>query len=67
MIDFSFSPTSNYTDIYQVTHGGLLIAKACHIKPKQKHVLEVSLKNIILNLNVLYLQMSIEIDFLYLN
>uniref|UniRef100_A0A3P9LP17 Cadherin-related family member 5 n=1 Tax=Oryzias latipes TaxID=8090 RepID=A0A3P9LP17_ORYLA len=41
MIDFSFSPTSNYTDIYQVTHGGLLIAKACHLKPKQKHVLEI--------------------------
>ncbi|XP_036068314.1 uncharacterized protein LOC118598871 isoform X2 [Oryzias melastigma] len=41
MIYFSFSPTSNYTDIYQVTQGGLLIAQTCHLKPKQKHVLEI--------------------------
>ncbi|RVE71889.1 hypothetical protein OJAV_G00056520 [Oryzias javanicus] len=41
MIYFSFSPTSNYTDIYQVTQGGLLIAQTCHLKPNQKHVLEI--------------------------
>lgn len=67
MIYFSFSPTSNYTDIYQVTQGGLLIAQTCHLKPKQKHVLEVSLKKIIRSLHVLLLQMSVKIDFLCLN
>ncbi|KAM6937886.1 cadherin-related family member 5 [Xenentodon cancila] len=42
MIYYTFSPTSNHTDIYQVTHGGFLIAKSSHLKPKQKHVLEVT-------------------------
>ncbi|XP_056242605.1 cadherin-related family member 5 [Seriola aureovittata] len=39
---FTFSPTSNYTDIYQFTHEGLLIARTDHLKPKQKHTLEVT-------------------------
>ncbi|XP_015820100.2 cadherin-related family member 5 isoform X1 [Nothobranchius furzeri] len=42
MIYFTFSDTSNYTDIYQVTKGGLLLAKTNHLKPKQKHILEVT-------------------------
>lgn len=41
MIYFTFSSTSNHTDIYQVTREGLLIAKTSELKPKQKHVLEV--------------------------
>ncbi|XP_014854265.1 PREDICTED: cadherin-related family member 5-like isoform X1 [Poecilia mexicana] len=41
MIYFSLGVTSNHTDIYQVTQSGLLIAKTSHLKPKQKHVLEV--------------------------
>ncbi|XP_047451498.1 cadherin-related family member 5 [Mugil cephalus] len=41
MIGFTFSPTSNHTDIYQVTREGLLIARNSRLKPKQKHVLEV--------------------------
>lgn len=44
MIHFSFSPTSNYTDIYQITQEGLLITKTNQLKPKQKHVLEVSFR-----------------------
>ncbi|KAM4572999.1 cadherin-related family member 5 isoform 2-T2 [Odontesthes bonariensis] len=42
MIYFTFSPTSNHTDIYQVTQGGLIIARTSYLKPKQKHVLEVT-------------------------
>ncbi|CAG5958094.1 unnamed protein product [Menidia menidia] len=42
MIYFTLSPTSNHTDVYQVTQGGLLIARASLLKPKQKHVLEVT-------------------------
>ncbi|XP_043980618.1 cadherin-related family member 5 [Gambusia affinis] len=41
MIYFGLGATSNHTDIYQVTQSGLLIAKTSHLKPKQKHVLEV--------------------------
>lgn len=43
MIHFTFSPTSNHTDIYQVTQEGLLIAMTNELKPEQKHFLEVSL------------------------
>ncbi|KAM4734239.1 cadherin-related family member 5 [Anableps anableps] len=42
MIYFTFGAASSHTDIYQVTHGGLLIAKTSHLKPKQKHFLEVT-------------------------
>ncbi|GAA6230427.1 uncharacterized protein LOC108875146 [Lates japonicus] len=42
LIHFTFSPTSNYTDIYQLTQEGLLIAKTNQLKPKQKHILEVT-------------------------
>nr|XP_020469292.1 cadherin-related family member 5-like [Monopterus albus] len=41
MISFTFSPTSNHTDIYQFARDGFLIARANQLKPKQKHVLEV--------------------------
>ncbi|XP_061577937.1 protein dachsous [Cololabis saira] len=41
-IIYAFSPTSNHTDIYQVTPGGFLIAKTNQLKPNQKHVLKVS-------------------------
>ncbi|XP_070764295.1 cadherin-related family member 5 [Enoplosus armatus] len=41
MIYCTFSPSSNHTDIYQITQEGLLIAKSDQLKPKQKHVLEV--------------------------
>ncbi|XP_017260986.1 uncharacterized protein LOC108229822 isoform X2 [Kryptolebias marmoratus] len=41
MIYFSFSDTSSHTDIYEVTQGGLLIARTDHLKPKQKHILGV--------------------------
>nr|XP_046249964.1 cadherin-related family member 5-like [Scatophagus argus] len=41
MIHFTFSPTSNHTDIYQITQEGLLITKPNQLKPKQKHVLEL--------------------------
>uniref|UniRef100_A0A3Q3IWP1 Cadherin domain-containing protein n=1 Tax=Monopterus albus TaxID=43700 RepID=A0A3Q3IWP1_MONAL len=40
MISFTFSPTSNHTDIYQFARDGFLIARANQLKPKQKHVLE---------------------------
>ncbi|XP_071356761.1 cadherin-related family member 5 isoform X2 [Trachinotus anak] len=40
-IYFTFSPTSNYTDIYQLTQEGLLIARTDQLKPNQKHSLEV--------------------------
>ncbi|XP_036963550.1 cadherin-related family member 5 [Acanthopagrus latus] len=40
-IHFTFSPTSNHTDIYQITHDGFLITRTNQLKPKQKHVLEV--------------------------
>ncbi|KAL7402387.1 hypothetical protein ABVT39_014271 [Epinephelus coioides] len=42
MIHFTLSPTSNHTDIYQITQEGLLIARTNQLKPKQKHVLEVT-------------------------
>ncbi|XP_068595976.1 cadherin-related family member 5 [Brachionichthys hirsutus] len=41
MVHFTFSPTSNHTDIYQITQEGLLISRTSRLKPKQKHVLEV--------------------------
>ncbi|KAM9351987.1 cadherin-related family member 5 [Symphorus nematophorus] len=41
MIHFTFSPTSNHTDIYQITQEGFLITRTNQLKPKQKHVLEV--------------------------
>ncbi|XP_063335843.1 cadherin-related family member 5 isoform X3 [Pelmatolapia mariae] len=41
MIYFTFNPTSNHTDIYQVTQEGLLIAKTSELKPEQEYVLEV--------------------------
>nr|XP_057932275.1 cadherin-related family member 5 [Doryrhamphus excisus] len=41
MIYFTFSPTSNHTDIYRVTQEGLLIATANQLKPHQKHTLQV--------------------------
>ncbi|XP_068168464.1 cadherin-related family member 5 [Antennarius striatus] len=41
MIRFTFSPTSNHTDIYQITQEGLLITRTSQLKPKQNHVLEV--------------------------
>ncbi|XP_062277477.1 cadherin-related family member 5 [Scomber scombrus] len=41
MIHFTFSPTSNHTDIYQVTQEGLLIARTNELKPEQKHFLEI--------------------------
>ncbi|XP_034031384.1 uncharacterized protein LOC117514922 [Thalassophryne amazonica] len=41
MIHFTFSPTSNHSDIYYVTQEGLVIAKTSQLKPKQKHNLEV--------------------------
>ncbi|XP_044050689.1 cadherin-related family member 5 isoform X2 [Siniperca chuatsi] len=42
MIYCTFSLTSNHTDIYQITQEGLLIARTNQLKPKQKHVLEVT-------------------------
>ncbi|XP_023146993.1 cadherin-related family member 5 [Amphiprion ocellaris] len=42
MMDFTLSSTCNHTDIYQVTKEGLLIARTSQLKPKQKHVLEVT-------------------------
>ncbi|XP_008304480.1 cadherin-related family member 5-like [Stegastes partitus] len=42
MIDFTLNSTSNHTDMYQVTKEGLLIARTSQLKPKQKHVLEVT-------------------------
>uniref|UniRef100_UPI003AB018EC uncharacterized protein n=1 Tax=Centroberyx gerrardi TaxID=166262 RepID=UPI003AB018EC len=42
MIYFAFSPTSNHTDFYQVTQEGLLIARSDQLKPKEKHILEVT-------------------------
>ncbi|XP_037622875.1 cadherin-related family member 5 [Sebastes umbrosus] len=42
MIHFNFSPTSNHTDIYQITQEGLLIARTDQLKPKQRHVLEIT-------------------------
>ncbi|XP_042351467.1 cadherin-related family member 5 [Plectropomus leopardus] len=42
MIHFTFSPTSNHTDIYQITQEGLLIARTNQLKPKQKHILKVT-------------------------
>lgn len=42
---FSLSPMSNYTDVFQITQEGLLITKTSKLKPKQRHNLEVSLKD----------------------
>ncbi|KAF1386646.1 hypothetical protein PFLUV_G00097040 [Perca fluviatilis] len=42
MIHFTFSPTSNHTDIYQITQEGLLIARTNKLQAKQKHILEVT-------------------------
>ncbi|XP_036006284.1 cadherin-related family member 5 isoform X2 [Fundulus heteroclitus] len=42
MIYFTFGAASNHSDIYQVTHGGLLIARTSRLKPQQKHILEVT-------------------------
>lgn len=44
MIHFTFSPTSNHTEIYQTTQEGFLIARTNQLQPKQKHILEVSLR-----------------------
>uniref|UniRef100_UPI0037E95BE8 uncharacterized protein n=1 Tax=Semicossyphus pulcher TaxID=241346 RepID=UPI0037E95BE8 len=41
MMYYTFSPTSNHTDIYRITQEGLLIAWTDHLRPQQKHVLEV--------------------------
>ncbi|XP_074532989.1 uncharacterized protein LOC141796027 [Halichoeres trimaculatus] len=41
MIYYTFSPTSNHTDIYRITQDGLLIAWTDHLQPQQKHVLQV--------------------------
>ncbi|XP_078112990.1 uncharacterized protein LOC144522075 [Sander vitreus] len=41
MIHFTFSPTSNHTDIFQITQEGLLIARTNKLQAKQKHILEV--------------------------
>ncbi|XP_068459926.1 cadherin-related family member 5 [Clinocottus analis] len=41
MIHFTFSPTSNHTEIYQITQEGLLIARTDQLEPKQKYILEV--------------------------
>ncbi|XP_057692954.1 cadherin-related family member 5 isoform X1 [Corythoichthys intestinalis] len=41
MIYFTFSPASNYTDIYRVTQEGLLIARTNQLKARQKHLLQV--------------------------
>ncbi|XP_053282395.1 cadherin-related family member 5 [Pleuronectes platessa] len=40
-ISFTFSPTSNHTDLYQLTQEGLVIARSNQLKPKQRHTLEV--------------------------
>ncbi|XP_019934109.2 cadherin-related family member 5 [Paralichthys olivaceus] len=40
-ICFTFSHTSNHTDIYQLTQEGILIARTNQFKAKQKHTLEV--------------------------
>lgn len=47
MIYFSFSDTSSHTDVYEVTQGGLLIARTDHLKPKQKHIVEVRFAEIL--------------------
>ncbi|XP_029008236.1 uncharacterized protein LOC114856732 [Betta splendens] len=41
MIYFTFSPTSNHTDTYQVTREGFLITRNSQLRPKQKHILQV--------------------------
>ncbi|CAJ1056772.1 cadherin-related family member 5 [Xyrichtys novacula] len=41
MIYYTFSPTSNHTDIYRITQEGLLIAWTDHLQPQQKYILEV--------------------------
>ncbi|KAK1887169.1 Cadherin-related family member 5 [Dissostichus eleginoides] len=41
-IHFTISPTSNHTDIFQITHEGLLIARTNQLKPKQKHFVKVA-------------------------
>ncbi|XP_058501780.1 cadherin-related family member 5 [Solea solea] len=41
MMSYTFSPTSNHTNIYQVTEEGLLIARTNQLTPKHKHVIEV--------------------------
>lgn len=52
MIYFSFSDTSSHTDIYEVTQGGLLIARTDHLKPKQKHIVEVRYAEILRSLQM---------------
>ncbi|XP_070686627.1 cadherin-related family member 5 [Pempheris klunzingeri] len=42
MVYFTFTPTSNHTDIYQITQEGFLIARTDQLKPEQKHILEVT-------------------------
>lgn len=42
MIYFAFSPTSNHTDLYQITQEGLLIARTSQLEVNQKHFLEVT-------------------------
>ncbi|XP_033941685.1 cadherin-related family member 5 [Pseudochaenichthys georgianus] len=41
-IHFTISPTSNHTDIFQITHEGLLIARTNQLKPKQKQFVKVA-------------------------
>ncbi|XP_040017845.2 cadherin-related family member 5 [Gasterosteus aculeatus] len=45
MIHFTFSPTSNHTEIYQITQEGLLIARTNQLRPKQIHFLEVTARD----------------------
>lgn len=60
MIYFTFNPTSNHTDIYQVTQEGLLIAKTSELKPEQEYVLEVSLETVqATNLMLCYLHLAL--------
>ncbi|KAL6106836.1 uncharacterized protein ACO6RY_10606 [Pungitius sinensis] len=46
MIHFTFSPTSNHTEIYQITQEGLLIARTNQLRPNQIHLLEVMARDL---------------------
>ena len=41
MIQFTFSPASNQTALYQITQEGLVIAKPNQLSSKQRHRLPV--------------------------
>ncbi|KAK9516760.1 hypothetical protein VZT92_024673 [Zoarces viviparus] len=45
MIHFTFSPTSNHTEMYQITQEGLLIARTNQLQARQKHILEVTARD----------------------